>query len=270
MADSLLTPPALPPLPPATAALVARAQALTWAEARHAAFPAPGAAADYASFLLSHADESLLWLGVADVPLLNDAAAALLADATAALLDAARRRGDDGVGSLHSYGAEMDVFFPRLLGEIAAAVEPLYRLLYREGAVGIDAAPAAGARARGLVTHSSHAIGYGLEGQRELKLKLHVDDSRLTVNLCLGRPGFTGGCARAHAPRRRESSDPLPSPLSHAQAPSSTLRASRSCASRRLPRRSAACPLAPRRARCAPPATRAARCCTSAATRTAP
>ena len=211
MADSQASPltgvpataPALPPLPPASAALVARAQALTWAEARHAAFPAPGAAADYASFLLSHADESLLWLGVADVPLLNDAAAALLADATAALLDAARRRGDDGVGSLHSYGAEMDVFFPRLLGEIAAAVEPLYRLMFREGAAGVDAAPAAGARARGLVTHSSHAIGYGLEGQRELKLKLHVDDSRLTANLCLGRPGFTGGCARGGAAQAR-------------------------------------------------------------------
>jgi len=204
--------PALPSLPPASAALVARAQALTWAEARHAAFPAPGAAADYASFLLAQADESLLWLGVADVPLLNDAAAALLADATAALLDAARRRGDDGVGSLHSYGAEMDVFFPRLLGEIAAAVEPLYRLMFREGAAGVDAAPAAGARARGLVTHSSHAIGYGLEGQRELKLKLHVDDSRLTVNLCLGRPGFTGGCeggraACARAARRAGAHD---------------------------------------------------------------
>ena len=195
-------------LAPPAAALVQRAQALTWAEARHAAVPAPGAAADYAGFLLAHADESLLWLGVADVPVLNDGAAALLADATAALLDAARRRGDDGVGTLHSYGAEMANFFPRLLGEIAAAVEPLYRLLFREGAAGVEAAPAEGARARGLVTHSSHAIGYGLAGQRELKLKLHVDDSRLTVNLCLGRPGFTGE-RQAHARARARARAPV-------------------------------------------------------------
>lgn len=73
----------------------------------------------------------------------------------------------------------MAEWFAPLIAEIATAVEPLYRLLYSEGQ-------------HSLMTHSSHAIGYGLTGQRELKLKLHVDDSRLTVNLCLGCPGFNG------------------------------------------------------------------------------
>ena len=43
-----------------------------------------------------------------------------------------------------------------------------------------------------LVRHSGHTIGYGTGRMRETALRLHVDDSLLTVNLCLGSPGFTG------------------------------------------------------------------------------
>ncbi len=45
---------------------------------------------------------------------------------------------------------------------------------------------------RRLVRHSGHTIGYGTGAMRETALRLHVDDSLLTVNVCLGRPGFTG------------------------------------------------------------------------------
>lgn len=43
-----------------------------------------------------------------------------------------------------------------------------------------------------LVRHSGHSIGYGTGRMRETALRLHVDDSLLTVNVCLGNPGFTG------------------------------------------------------------------------------
>ncbi len=76
----------------------------SWEDVRHPDLPraaSHGTASDYAQWVLDHADEDLLQIGVVHIPLLSDEGAAALADVTSGLLGA----GGDGVGSMHNYGA---------------------------------------------------------------------------------------------------------------------------------------------------------------------
>jgi hypothetical protein len=192
MASVAPTPPPAPaPAPAPPAPLSAPPPSPSWAAVQHESLPAAGSPApfDYGAWILAHADESLLWHGVLDVPLLSPAGAAALADATAGALDAAAARA--GVGSMHRYGTDLDPLFTAVLAGLSAAVEPIVEAAFLGGPATAPP-PAAGAGPRRLLRHSGHAIGYAPAGNRERKLQLHVDDSLITVNVCLGRPGFTG------------------------------------------------------------------------------
>ncbi len=41
--------------------------------------------------------------------------------------------------------------------------------------------------------HHSFAVEYAASGEKDKDLSVHVDDSELTINLCLGKEGFEGG-----------------------------------------------------------------------------
>jgi hypothetical protein len=162
-----------------------------WADVRHSALPPPGEPVDYGQWLLEHADESLLLYGILDVPVLAPAAAAALAADTRRML-AAAGRAEDRVGSMHKYGTELESCHNVLVAEMVGVLAPIIEMVFLSRCPP-SVAPPAGASAASLHwPHSAHAIGYGTAGARERTLKLHVDDSDITINLCLGTEDFTG------------------------------------------------------------------------------
>lgn len=151
----------------------------TWEDVRHPSLPAADASAEaWAAWLLEHADESLLHLGVLDIPMLSDAGAAALFGRTLAL----QGLGGDTVGSMHRYGTDLlqHSSFAGLIGEAYAAIAGGVQLAFLGGA------------GKRMGCSSAHTIAYGVADGREHKLALHVDDSLITVNLCLGKEGFEG------------------------------------------------------------------------------
>jgi hypothetical protein len=164
---------------------------LGWADVRHSALPLPGEPVDYGQWLLEHAEESLLLYGILDVPVLASAAAAALAAETRRML-ASAGRADDRVGSMHKYATEVESCHDALVAEMAGVLAPIIDMVFLSGCAP-SVAPPAGASAGSLRRpHSAHAIGYGTAGARKRTLKLHVDDSDITINLCLGTEDFTG------------------------------------------------------------------------------
>ena len=167
---------------------------LSWPAVQHPDLPVPGDA-NVGEWLLGRADESLLLAGVVALPVLSDAGAERLADLTRRLVGA----GGDGVGSMHHYATDLlDAGVVRAYPELPALLCGLVGALTPV----IAAAFLPGMGDGSLVLHSAHCIGYGLGPMREKALRLHVDDSTVTVNVCLGtdrvsalrtpRPLFSG------------------------------------------------------------------------------
>ena len=162
---------------------------LTWSIVRHPDFlGASSSVDDTIAWVLDHADPSLLLMGVLHIPMFSDSGAARLAALTETLLG----QGGDGVGSMHNYGTDLasagtqatHPCLAPLLAAIRESVQPIAQAVL----LGADADGAM----EPLVPHSQHCIGYSVTGARERALRLHVDDALVTVNVCLGMPGFEG------------------------------------------------------------------------------
>lgn len=150
-------------------------------------------------WVLAHADEAIVLAGVLSIPVFSDAGAARLSALTTDLVG----MGGDAVGSMHRYGTDLmdqatkarQPGFQSLLDSMQRALEPVLDALFISGgsAAGLPASGSDGGWApQRLRCVSGHAIAYGVEPGRERALRLHVDDSLVTVNVCLGVPGFTG------------------------------------------------------------------------------
>jgi hypothetical protein len=196
---------------------------LTWESVSHPSFPAPGTSVDLGSWLMDHSDPSALWHGIVDVPMLSEEGCERLRVETLRLIDSTSRT-RDMVGNMQRYSADLGAYFEPLIRDMSAQVEVLLRFAYGSEAgrpgpggttttttttttahfpqshaqAGADPVltrfPPVGVRTplSTLAIHSAHAIAYGTESTREQKLKLHVDDSLFTVNVCLGKEGFQG------------------------------------------------------------------------------
>ena len=168
----------------------------------HPAFPPPSASpAALESFLLSHADESLLTYGVCEVPFLSPFGAALLGARSRELLKPLGGERGNAVGSLHAYRADLLGVFASLDVEIGAALEPLFQLLFGPAAaapaatlaVELPPHPSGVPRPREIALHTSHLIAYGTDGSRNRALQLHTDDSLYTATVCvIASPALRG------------------------------------------------------------------------------
>lgn len=85
---------------------------MSWADVAHASLPS-SCDEDLTDWLLTHADESLLHLGIAHIPVLSPSGAASLSTVTAGLIG----RGGDSVGSMHKCAPCLS-FVPPLLYKV--------------------------------------------------------------------------------------------------------------------------------------------------------
>ena len=157
----------------------------------HPSFPSPGSSEEeLVAFVLAHADPSLLFHGICELPLLTEAGAALLCADTESLINTAARGG--GVGSMHGYGVDLAPHDSKhLLLALGKALEPIFNLLYTHGHV-LPAAAYQPTHAATLDLFSAHCIGYGVGPTREKALAEHRDQSLVTATICMGRGQFEG------------------------------------------------------------------------------